>query len=856
MRPVGWPICWGCIMIEPAGMFDPMAAGRLDGHADRRSPAGAERAWRPIVPVPDDTPRMIPRHRLGVPSAVWDYRDAAGHLLGRVCRWDHGGDKTIRPLTYCEDDAGCRAWRWLQLPAPRPMYLLDRLALRPSAPVLLVEGEKTADAAAKLFFDHAVVTSSSGSNASDQADWSPLSDRRVVIWPDHDEAGSFYASNVARLAFEAGASSVRIVEVPAFWPVGWDLADALPDRVTIDMVRAMVAAAKPAEAEASQHVEIVHQRPAEPIPLVRPLPPAKPYPIDALGPNLADVAGAIQEIVQSPPAMCANSVLAVVTLAAQPQIDIELPIGNGAVRPVSSLFLTVGKSGERKSGTDDLAMRAVKGHEARLRTSWELDAKAHKLAHDAWEAERRSILGSGRSKKGNKIDRAGREADLCALGDEPLAPLAPIMTMAEPTIEGLAKLLLTGQPSVGIFSAEGGQFVGGHAMFDDAKLRSAAALSHLWDGEPWKRVRSLDGPHTIANRRLAMHLMVQPDVAAQLVNDPVLRDQGLVSRLLVTYPTSTMGTRFYKEPSAGALALVAQFTAHTAAALSVDMPLQPGTRNELAPRTIRLSPEARADWVRFSDRVERMLAPGGQLEPNQHERAAAARVVDHRARRPSAPRYKVSPDKDQIRIEPDHAEPGMALSLICDTFGTGDGYFADGLLAQIANVARTGKDLTTRELNVMVAMVHAIEPRNPVEALLAAQMAAVHEATMVAARRLNHIGTIEQQNSASNMLNKLARTFTTQMEALKRYRSTGEQNVRVTHQHVSVPANQAVVGINQGGGGDDENPGQSHAPCRVDEYGPALLGHEQAISVPLPGAGREGVECLPNARGAIRGAER
>jgi hypothetical protein len=242
-------------------------------------------------------------------------------------------------------------------------------------------------------------------------------------------------------------------------------------------------------------------------------------------------------------------------------------------------------------------------------------------------------------------------------------------------------------------------------------------------------------------------------------------------------------------------------------------------------------------------------------EPNQHERAAAARVLDRRARRPSAPRYKVSTDKDQTKIESDHAEPAMALSLLCDTFGTGDGYFADGLLAQIANVARTGKDLTTRELNIMVATVHAIEPRDPVEALLAAQMAAVHQATMVAARRLNHVDMINQQDSASNMLNKLSRTFTTQMDALKRYRSTGEQNVRVTHQHVNVTANQAVVGVNQGGGGANENPSQSHAPCRVDEQRPALLGHEQAIPMPLPGAGREGAERVPDARGARRGAE-
>jgi hypothetical protein len=204
-----------------------------------------------------------------------------------------------------------------------------------------------------------------------------------------------------------------------------------------------------------------------------------------------------------------------------------------------------------------------------------------------------------------------------------------------------------------------------------------------------------------------------------------------------------------------------------------------------------------------------VVAPSAAKEPippyvpNPHERAAAARVLDRRARRLSAPRYKISTDKDQTRIEADHGEPATALSLICDTLGTGDAHFADGLLTQLANVARTGKDLTARDLNTMVATVHAIEPRDPIEALLAAQMAAVHHATMVAARRLNHVDTIDQQDSASNMLNKLSRTFTTQMEALKRYRSTGEQTVRVTHQHVSVTANQAVVGVNQGGRGSE-----------------------------------------------------
>ena len=96
------------------------------------------------------------------------------------------------------------------------------------------------------------------------------------------------------------------------------------------------------------------------------------------------------------------------------------------------------------------------------------------------------------------------------------------------------------------------------------------------------------------------------------------------------------------------------------------------------------------------------------------------------------------------------------------------------------------------------------------------------------------------------MLNKLARTFTTQVETLKKYRSTGEQNIRV--QHVNVSANQAMVGINQGEGGDDEKPNQSHAPSRDDERSAEMLSQEQAVRMPMSDTGGEREVCMPDAR--------
>ena len=98
-----------------------------------------------------------------------------------------------------------------------------------------------------------------------------------------------------------------------------------------------------------------------------------------------------------------------------------------------------------------------------------------------------------------------------------------------------------------------------------------------------------------------------------------------------------------------------------------------------------------------------------------------------------------------------------------------------------------------RELNFMLSVVKGAKPKDQIEAMLAAQMAAVHMATMEFARRLANVENIAQQDSAERAFNKLARTFAAQVEALKRYRSRGDQTVRVEHVTVN-EGGQAIVG--------------------------------------------------------------
>jgi hypothetical protein len=63
----------------------------------------------------------------------------------------------------------------------------------------------------------------------------------------------------------------------------------------------------------------------------------------------------------------------------------------------------------------------------------------------------------------------------------------------------------------------------------------------------------------------------------------------------------------------------------------------------------------------------------------------------------------------------------------------------------------------------MLSVVQGVKPKDQLEAMLAAQMAAIHLATMTFARRLAHVETIQQQDSAERALNKLARTYAMHM---------------------------------------------------------------------------------------------
>jgi hypothetical protein len=177
--------------------------------------------------------------------------------------------------------------------------------------------------------------------------------------------------------------------------------------------------------------------------------------------------------------------------------------------------------------------------------------------------------------------------------------------------------------------------------------------------------------------------------------------------------------------------------------------------------------------------------------PNPRETSAIRQFFEERAER--APRLRISKEGQVTKVGPDHPDNSTGLIVLMEALGTTDMEFFNGLVRQLVDTSMRDGQIDEELLNFALSVIKGIKPRDQIEAMLAAQMAAVHLSTMTFARRLANVENIPQQDSAERAFNKLTRTFNSQMEALKRYRTSGEQ--KVTVQHVTVGGGgQAIVG--------------------------------------------------------------
>ena len=156
----------------------------------------------------------------GKPDHVYVYKNRDGEPVSVVTRWDadesEGHGKLFSP--WCWNNG----WVRKGTPTPRMLYGLEELSKQKN--VLIVEGEKCAEAARAMFPHNPVLSWPNGAAAVKSTDWSELKGRKVVVWPDNDAPGRAALAELAQILIPIVDGPLRFVDTSSLEP-GFDAAD-------------------------------------------------------------------------------------------------------------------------------------------------------------------------------------------------------------------------------------------------------------------------------------------------------------------------------------------------------------------------------------------------------------------------------------------------------------------------------------------------------------------------------------------------------------------------------------------------------------------------------------------------------
>jgi putative DNA primase/helicase len=392
-------------------------------------------------------------------------------------------------------------------------------------------------------------------------------------------------------------------------------------------------------------------------PTVDPLPEAvaaipAPFPLDGLGPILGAAACAVARDVQTPDSLAAGSVLAAASLAAHAHADVLMPHGQRA--PLSLFVVTGAASGDRKSAADSVVLREVE--------------EVRRSQARAYMRERQA---------------AGEDKDASK-------PVARSLTIGKSTTEGL-QMILRSQSSVGLFTAEGGELLGGHSLREERRAAGLAWMLKAWGAETLDALTRGDGLSVLLGRRVAMHAMVQPVLLRSLLADPLAHGQGLLARCLIAEPASVAGTRMFRDVSAAEGKEVQVFHSRMRELLQRQpRVLDGGDGCELQPRALQMDTRAKALWIEFYNDVEREQRDGGDLE---HARAFGSKAAEHAARIAGVVQMVADPDSHIV------TEAAMDAGMNAATFYLGE------------HVRLTGAGQESRQIGLLRTLFDVIRSR-------------------------------------------------------------------------------------------------------------------------------------------------
>lgn len=173
------------------------------------------------------------------------------------------------------------------------------------------------------------------------------------------------------------------------------------------------------------------------------------------------------------------------------------------------------------------------------------------------------------------------------------------------------------------------------------------------------------------------------------------------------------------------------------------------------------------------------------------------------------------------------------------------------IVNQTVNALWINEDQKEHQFKAIASALFEINPRDPIEGMIGAQLLAGHSAAMECYRRaMLPDQSLEGRRENLTQANKLSRTYTMLLDALNRHRGKGQQKVTVEHVHVH-KGGQAIVGNVETprGGFPSKLEGQPHAKQIANASEPQMWS-ANAEREPVPVA-RDAKRTMPLARRTV-----
>ncbi len=459
------------------------------------------------------------------PQALHTYTDETGAALYWRIRAKHpeSGEKWIRPMKL--NGAGFVIGE-PAFEGGKPLYRLHELAARPDAEVIVTEGEQKADRLAKLGLT--VMTSGSASSA-DAADWKPLAGRRVIVWPDNDQAGQEYADAVTAALMPLGCTVQRIdVQALGLGPKedAADWLDRNPGATAADVLALPVVQAAPG-------IEVQNNTEG-PMPLPAELLPVDPFPLEALPDTFAPWVQDVTDRMRCPPDYVAVPMLVAAASLVARHVGIRPQARSDWTERGNLWAMLVGRPGQMKSPAMAQALGPIERLEALAASAFNDEVANFEGA--ALVAKVRADAAMSAAKAALKKDSAADVSALLAAPDELAEPVRKRFVVNDATYEKLGAIL--SENPGGVLSVRDelrGLF---KALEDDQNAAARAFFLQAWSGGSYTFDRIGRGTVTVADARLSMLGNIQPGPLCELVRMARrgAADDGLLQRFLVVWP--------------------------------------------------------------------------------------------------------------------------------------------------------------------------------------------------------------------------------------------------------------------------------------------------------------------------------